>query len=450
VLDLTPLINTVAGPVLTPSDGGFAEEVSGYNLAISHRPDVVVGVTSADDAAAAVRFAADNGLRVTVLATGHGSHTAVEGGMLITTRRLDALSIDQDTRIATIGAGLSWAPVVAAAAELGLAPITGSSATVGVVGYLLGGGLGPLSRSHGFSSDYIRAFTVITPSGELVEASAEQNADLFWALRGGKGGFGLVTEVRLELVPLASLYAGALVFAEEHIETAVRAWLDYTLTAQDDVTTSVSIIRFPPVELVPEPFRGRTLAMVRFAYPGDSTTGERLVAPLRGAAPVYLDGVREMSPADVALIHSDPPGPVPSWNTGLLLNQLDQDFLNVYLGFVGSGAQTPVLAAELRHLGGATGREVAGGSAVGGRDAAYSLVLIGAPDPSLFAEVLPAATGAVIGALQRWVAPLTNINFSAGAEYFDRAWPAPTFERLAGIRASLDPDGVFAYGPHTA
>jgi FAD/FMN-containing dehydrogenase len=221
--DFSLLASRVSGPVLTPADGGFAEEVSGQNLAFSHTPEVAVGATSADDVAEAVKFADANGLHVSVLATGHGSHAVVSSGMLITTRRLDRVTVDAQARLATIGAGARWGAVVAAAAQHGLAPITGSSTNVGVVGYLLGGGLGPLSRSHGFSSDYLRSVTIVTADGETVVAD---DGDLFWALRGGKGGFGVVTEVVLGLVPIDHLYAGALVFEEQHIETVLRAWVD--------------------------------------------------------------------------------------------------------------------------------------------------------------------------------------------------------------------------------
>src|SRR5699024_5987064 len=123
-------------------------------------------------------------------------------------------ALDAGSRVATIGAGVRWGAVVALGAEAGLAPITGSSTNVGVVGYLLGGGLGPLSRSHGFSSDFLRGATVVLASGEVVHASETENPDLLWALRGGKGGFGVVTSVEVELVPLPDLYAGALVFPE--------------------------------------------------------------------------------------------------------------------------------------------------------------------------------------------------------------------------------------------
>ncbi len=260
----------IAGPVLTSGDPGFAEEVTGSNLAISHTPDVAVGVTSVADVAEAVRFAAAEGIPVRVQATGHGAHEPITDGMLISTRRLSDVMVDPETRIASIAAGASWRPVQQAAAPHGLTAIPGSSVTVGAVGYTLGGGLGPLSRSHGFTSDYAREFEVVTASGDIVTASNTENPELFWALRGGKVGLGVVTRMQLELVPLPTIYAGSIFFPEEHLSAVLRGWIDWTRSAHDQVTTSVAIMNLPDVEMVPPPLRGRRVLSLRFAYPGDA------------------------------------------------------------------------------------------------------------------------------------------------------------------------------------
>ncbi len=409
-----------------------------------------MGATSVADVVAAVAFARDNGMPVRVLATGHGSHALVTDGVLVTTGRLDELTIADG--IATIGAGVRWGAVVAAAAELGLAPITGSSTNVGVVGYILGGGLGPLARSHGFSSDYLRGATVVLASGEVVHASSTENADLFWALRGGKGGFGVVTSVVVQLVALRGLYAGALVFPEESIEPVLRGWVDWTASAPADVTTSIAIIHFPPVEQVPEIFRGKTLAMLRFAYPGDTARGEELAAPLRALGTPMIDGVHPLALADVAQIHNDPTDPSPAYSRGALLSSVDQEFATALLQSAGPGVQSPVMVTEVRHIGSATARDVPEGSSAGGRASGYTLSLIGAPNPALFETVLPGATDAVLGSLAAWLSPETNINFagSPSAADFPKAWPAETFARLASVRAAVDPQGVFAYGPKEA
>ncbi|MCU1599153.1 MAG: mcrA [Glaciihabitans sp.] len=450
MLDIEALRTRVTGPVLTPDDEGFAEEVAPWMQNFTHRPRVAVGAASPNDVAEAVKFAVANGLAVRIQSTGHGSQELIADGVLILTRRLDGISIDPTTRVATIGAGVKWGAVVAKAAQLGLAPIVGSSPTVGTIGFLLGGGLGPLARSHGFASDYVRDFEVVTADGQLISANRGTNPDLFWALRGGKGGFGVVTSVRVELVELPTLYGGSLTYDAPDIATAFRAWIDYTATADPSVSTSAAILRMPDLPFIPEPIRGRTLLTIRFAYPGDAATGERLASPLRAAAPVYLDDLDEMPAGEIARIHNDPTEPVTGWTLGRMLASADSGLATVLLDHVGNGEPAPFVAVELRHLGEATREDVAGGSAVGGRSAQFTLNLVGVPNPALFDTVLPRASEAIITALTPWLAPETTVNFVerfATQEKFEASWPPATFARLAAVRAKYDPDGVFPYGP---
>jgi FAD/FMN-containing dehydrogenase len=447
--DVTPLRSRVSGPVLISGDDGYAEECEAWIQNFVHTPDVVVGATSASDVVEAVKFAAANGLAVRVQGSGHGSDAAITDGVLITTRRLDSVSIDPATRVATVGAGVLWGAVIEAAAAHGLAPIAGSSPTVGVVGLVLGGGLGPLARSYGFASDWVLEFEVVTAGGELVRAKAEEHPDLFWALRGGKGGLGVVIEVKFELVELSTLYGGSLTFDTENIEAALRAWVAYTDTADPDVSTSAAILRLPDLPFIPEPVRGRTLLAIRFAYPGEAAIGEKLAAPLRAAAPVYVDELGEMPAVQIARIHNDPPNPTKAWVRGRMLTGFDQDFVTAMLGFAGAGKAFPFVGAEVRHLGSATLVDVPGGSAVGGRLSNGTLTLAGAPNPELFDTVIPRAAAACFDALASWIAPENNVNFAGAfasrAEY-EGAWRLATFARLAEIRKKYDPEGLFVYG----
>lgn len=354
--------------------------------------------------------------------------------------------MDPEAKRAIVGAGVQWGAVVAAAAVHGLLPIAGSSPTVGVVGLLVGGGLGPLARSHGFASDYVTRLTVVTGLGDLVEADAGTNPDLFWALRGGKGGLGIVTEIELRLAEVPALYAGALYFAEDDIEAAFRAWADWTRTANPQVTTSAMVIRFPPIDAIPAPFRGRRVLALRFAFPGDTAEGQRLAAPLRAAAPVYLDTLGQMPLDDVAKIHSDPVQPVPSWVRGALLTHIDQDFATALLAEVGKGTSSPLFAAEVRHIGERTKVDVSSGSAVGGRSGNYTVGYFGG-DPSLFKTAIPAAAERLEASLARFVSPDMNINFSPRTgEQFARAWSPEVTTRLAEVRKRYDPDGIFPFG----
>ncbi|GAB2573125.1 FAD-binding oxidoreductase [Kribbella endophytica] len=472
------------GPVLGPSDDGFAAEVAAQNTATVHTPDVAVGITSEEDAAAVVRIAAASSVPVRVLATGHGSAVPVTDGILVTTRRLGGVVVDPASRIATIGAGVRWAEVIAAAAEHGLAPIAGASDNVGCIGYTTGGGLGPLARTYGFSSDWARGFRLVTADGTIRTASAEENPELFWALRGGKSGFGIVTSMDFELVELSTLYGGSVFFDADQIAPAFATWVDWTKTLPETATSSAVILRLPPLEFIPEPLRGKTVLSIRFAYvgasaPGTSTAGqsaagvpdpassgaaladdatgeslaaagERLFQPIRDAATVLIDLVGEIPAARIADIHNDPRDPGPGWDRGQLLTDIDADFVEAFLAVAGPAQQIPFVAVEIRHLGGAVARDVPEGSAVGGRGASYTLILIGAPDPSLFESVLPPAAEAVLKPLEPWKSPEHNVNYAGGLTVpgsYEACWSPETFQRLADLRRTYDPTVVFPYGP---
>jgi FAD/FMN-containing dehydrogenase len=450
--DVAHLRSRVTGPVLVEGDDGYTDESIAWILNFTHTPDVVVGAASAQDVVEAIKFAEANNLAVRVQGSGHGSHASITDGVLITTKRLDSVEIDPATRIATIGAGVAWGAVIDKGAKLGLAPITGSSGTVGAIGLLLGGGLGPLVNSYGFCSDYVREFEVALASGELVTASAEDHPDLFWALRGGKGGLGIVTSAKVELVELSTLYGGSLTFDGDDIDAALHAWVDYLPTADPKVTTSAALVRMPDLPFIPEPVRGRTLLSVRFAYTGDAATGEELAAPLRAAAPVYLDDLGEMPASAIGKIHNDPPNPTVGWVAGRMLSQVDEEFVTTLLGFAGVGKQVPFVAIEVRAFGAAQAQDVPGGSAVGGRGAKGSLNLVGVPNPELFANVLPGAAAGLLGALTPWISNENNVNFASGfateAEYRG-AWSPEIFARLAEVKHKYDPDGMFVYGVHS-
>lgn len=440
----------VSGVVFARQDAGLDDETLAYNRGVTHHPEVVVGVADEADVQAAVRFAVGAKLPARVQSTGHGALTPIGDGVLICTRRMNAINIDPATRRATIGAGVTWTDVLAAGAEHGLAPIIGSAPGVGAVGYSMGGGLGPLVRSHGATVDWVRGFRLVGCDGEVLSVGPDENPDLFWALRGGKGGFGVVTQMTVELAPLRTLYGGGLFFeGERNIERALHAWGEWTRSAPDSVTTSVAVLHMPDFEMVPPPLRGRTVLHLRVAYPGPAEEGARLIEPLRSSAPVYIDAVGEIPAMAMGSIHNDPEEGMPHWRYGAGLTSVDEELLEGLLEQLGSPATSPFMMAELRHLGGATLPTAARESAAGGLDAAFLLNLL-ALNPHTFEQAAPLAAAAVVTRARQWLSPVTNVNFAgdpADPEVFARLWDEPTHARLAGIRRTYDPAGVFSFGP---
>jgi len=445
--DLAELKEQVTGPVLTPTDEAYAAEHATYNLAIAHHPAVIVGAANAADVQAAVRFASGHGLPAAVLATGHQAIVPADGAMLITTSRMTAVVVDVQARTARVGAGTRWQKVVDAATEHGLAPLNGSSPLVGVVGYTLGGGLSPtMGRAFGWAADHVRAIEVVTADGALRNATPETEPDLFWALRGGKSNYGVVTALEIELFPVTRLYGGGLFFSGQYAEQVLQAYREFTEIAPEEMTSSVALLRLPPVPFVPEPLRGNFTIHVRFSYLGTAEDGERLVAPMRAAAPVLIDSVGELPYARFAEIHSDPVDPAPFLERSAMIRTLTPETVEALVELAGPDADCPLTFAEMRHLGGALSRPPAIPGAVGNRDAAFAfwIVVLGTPTDG---AVTMKYADAVVERLAPWCTGGKYLNFIATEDASPvetrPAYSGVDYGRLQAVKAAYDPTNLF-------
>jgi FAD/FMN-containing dehydrogenase len=409
---------------------------------------VVVGATSAHDVAAAVRHAARTGRRVAVQGTGHGLQSDLAGTVLVSTRRMDGVTIDPESAVARVQAGARWRQVIDAAAPYGLAPLNGSSSQVGVVGYTLGGGLGPMARRFGFAADHVRRFTIVTADGEIRDVTAASDPDLFWAVRGGKSNFGIVTELEFGLVPVARFYGGCLFFPAEATAAVLHAWREWAPTLTDDATTSVAMLRLPPDPALPEPLRGRFVTTLRFVHLGSAEEGAAVLAPMRAVATPLMDLVDEMPYAAVDAVHMDPTEPMPVRECGVTVDALPAAAVDALLAACGPEVPAPLVMVEIRLLGGAIARDPEVPNAVAGRDAAFSVFTIGAPfGPPV--EVTAAATAAVVDAVRPWACGgLLNFVGPATPEQVDRLWSPADRARLLQIRDRVDPTRLFATNVH--
>ncbi len=435
------LAHQVAGEVLDGADPAAAAETAGFNTSITHRPAVVVTARSAADVAAAVRAARDAGLKVTVQATGHGAAAPAVGTVFVSTRAMSAVHVDPATRVARVEAGVRWRQVIDAAAPHGLAPLSGSSSGVGVVGYTLGGGMGHLARRHGFAADRVRAIELVTAAGEVTTVTAQSDPDLFWALRGGQGSFGIVTALEFDLVAVPRFYGGALFFTGADIEPALRAFGAWATTLPEEVTTSVALLRLPPSDDVPPPLRGTVSLALRFGFAGEPAEGAALLAPMRAVATPVLDSIGPMSYAEVDRIHMDPTEPMPAVTRGTLLTGLPDDLLDALLAVAGPGVDVPLALVELRLMGGALARPATIPNAVAGRDGAFALTVV-APAPPPLAAVAPVVTSHVVDAVAPWTTGSSLVNF-LGQGAPDSAWAPEVLDRLRRVKAAVDPHDVF-------
>jgi FAD binding domain-containing protein len=237
--------------------------------------------------AAAVGWAAGHGLRVAAQGTGHGAAPLgpLADTLLLRTGRMRGIRIDPQARVARVEAGVVWLDVVHAAARHGLAALAGSSPDVGVAGYTLGGGMSFLGRRYGLAASNVLAIEMVTADGRLVRADHEHEPDLFWALRGGRGSFGVVTALEFRLFPLTHAYAGVLWYPIEHGFDVLHTWGELTRSGPpDELTTVGRFLNLPPIPEIPEQIRGKSFVIVEAYHTGDPAQADELLAPLRARA----------------------------------------------------------------------------------------------------------------------------------------------------------------------
>ena len=385
------------------------------------------------------------------MGAGHGRLHQAQGGVAISLRHLDSVDVDPGGRTARVGAGLTWEPVLAATAPHGLAAVCGSAPGVGVVGYLLGGGIGPLQSSLGFSSDHVRSFEIVTPADGPITVSKDDHADLFWALRGGKGGFGVVTSVTIDLLEMTHVYGGGVYFAPEDAAAVLGTYADWAPSLPGSSTTSIALLRLPPVDALPQAIRGRHVAHVRFASldSGDATRAQ--LDDIRGVARPLLDTVADLPYGQLGTIHGDPRDPMPVVNGTASLATFNGDTVEAVLGAADLEADRPLASVEIRTLGPATRPGHSEADAVGGRSTAHLLNVYGAPVPTLTDADRIAAVRGVLDVVEQWQAPVNLVNFLGRANDADavmHSWTAEQHDRLDSIRARHDPDVLFPYARH--
>jgi hypothetical protein len=441
--DTTTLAAQVVGPVLTPGAPGYDDEVAGFNVAHRPAPAVVIGATSAADISATVRWATEQGLQVRSQATGHGLTNDLAGTVLISTRRLIQLDIDPVAGTARIGAGVRWRAVIDAAAPRGLAPLNGSSSNVGVVGYTLGGGIGPMARRYGFAADHVLALTLVTADGEIRAVNADQHPDLFWALRGGKIGFGVVTEIEIELMPVSRFFGGGIFFPGTSAADVLYAWRLWAPTLPVEASTSVALLRLPPDPQLPPPLQGQFVVHLRYTHLGDADEASARLAPMRGSAPIMIDTVAELPYAAIDAVHMDPTSPMPSFDRGMALREFPAEAVDQLVATNGADSGSALTLTEVRLLGGALAAPSFAPNAVAGRQAAFAVYVLGVPAGPVAAQI-PGQAGAVIDALRPWRdGGLLNFLGHAEPTELTALWSTGDRQQLAHIAQRYDPSDTF-------
>ena len=444
----TELSAKMTGRVVTASDPDWDATRQVFNLATDLRPAAVALPRDVHDVVAAVDYARVGGLRVAPQATGHNADAlgSLEDTLLVDVRELQEVSIDPRAQRVRVGAGVKWERVSPQLSEFGLAGLHGSSPDVGIAGYSLGGGMGWLARKYGLQTNSVTALELVTADGRVARVDAENEPELFWALRGGNGNFGLVTAIEFAVYPVEELYAGVMFFPFERAGEVLNAWTELLPTLPDEMMTWAKLLQFPDVPDVPEPVRGGSFTVIFGAFLGREAEGSALLRPVRDLGPA-MDTFAVVPPAALGDMAMDPPDPLPFVSTTALLGDLPSAGVDELVAAAGPGSGSPLDMVELRHMGGALARRSPGAGARATLPGSLAMLSLGVASD----EASAATARTYLDAVDRAVRPYRTGDYpnfvmepTDASGFFD----ADTWGRLRQVKALYDPSDLFEGNHH--
>jgi hypothetical protein len=429
--------------VLKAGSEGYETERLAFNLMLDQAPGAIVAPRSVAEVVDAVAYAKAEGLRVSAQRTGHTADPLgdLSGTLLLRTAGLGGVEIDAERRVARVGAAALWGDVVPAASEQGLAALHGSAPGIGIVGYSIGGGLGWYARKHGLQCNRITAVELVDAEGAERRVDAESDPELFWALRGAGGDFGVVTAIEFELLPISEVFGGAAIFPVERAAEILHAWHELTAGCPEEVTSLGRILNFPPLPEIPEPMRGNSFVAIEAVALLPEAEAVEVLAPLRDLGPA-MDSFATQPPAGIADLHQDPPDPAPFAYQTACLGDLPAAAIDAFVEAVGPASGSKLVSVEIRHNGGAVGRGREGHGAMDRMPGEFLLFGVGVvPEPG----ALPPTEewlDTMSAAMAPWDAG-RYLNFSGETVDIDTAFPAETCTRLRAAKSKYDPENLF-------
>ena len=439
------------GTVVTPSDAGYDEARSVFNGLIDHKPERIMRCVDAADVAIAIRDARAAGRPISVYGGGHGvtGSAVIDAGVCVDLRAIDHVVVDPEARTARVGGGATWGVVDAATQEHGLAVTGGRVSTTGVGGLSLGSGSGWLERAFGFTCDNLLSAEVVTADSRVVTASEDEHPDLFWAIRGGGGNFGVVTEFTLTLHPVGPIVLGGmLLYPGFMAKDVLRNWRDYMLDAPREVGGGVALITAPPEEFVPEPARGMPAVGVVVLYAGDPDEGARVVEPLTSFGPPAANLVQPMPYVAVQQL-LDPPNQKGMHNywSGDFLSEFPDEAVDAFVDNV-QPPVSPLTQMIVVPGGGAIADKTDADMAFGNRGAPFNMHYLSMwpPDPTQDQANID-KTRRISAALKPWTTGQVYLNFigDEGLTRVESAYGPEKYARLRKIKKVWDPENVFRH-----
>ena len=438
------------GAVVTPRDPGYDHARKVFYGSVDRRPAAIVMPADADGVAAVVSLARESGAELAIRSGGHSlaGHGVSEGGIVLDLSALKALEIDVDGRTAWAQTGLTAAEYTAAAGAHGLATGFGDTGSVGIGGLTLGGGVGFLVRKHGLTIDEVLAAELVTADGGQLYVDAESHPELFWAIRGGGGNFGVVTRFKYRLQEVDSIVGGMLVLpATPEVISAFVAEAD---AAPEELSAIANIMVAPPMPFLPPEAHGSLVVLALVCYAGDPAAGERALAPFRALADPLVDLVRPMPYPDIYSLFPEGPGPAQEVARSLFVDVVDSNVASAIVEHLQSST-APVAVAQLRVLGGAMSRVPSDATAFAHR-ARRVMVALGAvyedagESPVHEAWVVDFAAALAQGEDAVYV----NFMRHEGEARIRAAYPGATLDRLVAVKRRYDPTNLFRLNQNIA
>lgn len=438
----------VHGDVLLPADADYDRARTVFNAMIDRRPAVIARCADSQDVAEAVNFGRDEGLAIAVRAAGHNvaGYAVCDDGLVIDLSRMKTIDVNPVDRTVRAGPGLTWGELNDELQKHDLAATGGFVSTTGVSGLTLGGGLGWLVRKHGLALDNLLSAEVVLADGRRVTASDSENDDLFWAIRGGSGNFGIVTSFEFRVHPAGTLLAGIVLHPAAKAVDAIRCWRDFETTAPEESTQGALLFHFPDDPNGPPPLRGAAVCGLGGVYAGPIEEGERILRPLREYGPPIAD-LFQPTPYNMAQKMADflfPPGLHWYWKSSYL-ETLSNDAIALMTDFF-SRVPSKQTVIVLEHNGnGALERVPESATAFGHRRWPYNFLVMTAWADARDTDRNTAWTRELFDAMSPFLAKTAYLNY-LGADAQDRliaAFGPAKYERLAALKAKYDPRNLF-------
>jgi FAD/FMN-containing dehydrogenase len=441
-ISIPKLRTALNGRVITPEDATYDEARTVFPGGIDRSPALIVRAADATDVSRVVTLARESGLELAVRSGGHSSagHSTTDGGIVLDLRDMKGLEIDVEGRTAWAETGLTTGEYTVAAGAHGLATGFGDTGSVGIGGITLGGGIGYLVRKHGLTIDDLLAAEVVTADGELLRVDAETHPDLFWAIRGGGGNFGVATRFHFRLHEVDQIVGGMLVLPAT--PEIIASFVAEAEAAPEELSTIANVMPSPPMPFVPAEMHGELIIMALISYAGEVEAGERALAPFRSLAEPIADMVRPMRYPEIYLPDEDDYHPVATART-MFVDSIDRGVAETIVEYL-QASRAQMAVAQIRVLGGAMARVPAEATAFAHRSSRIMVnvaALYGRPDEAAVHEPWVRAFAAALR--QGEGGAYVNFLGDEGEARVREAYPGSTFERLAEIKVRYDPTNLF-------